>query len=206
GAGAAVRQQSRADARRAKVPGGAIRIGGAIAEARLWTAQIGTASLGLPRRAAAGAVAGGLEHRDARAAARAAAARLRGWIRACGRARPVANTAADAAVGCARLSRSVRRAGHVRAGAGRARAARRIAAGRAVARIRAGGRVGSVASACADRTVGSASGPRIARAAGDGRAGARAATLGASLALAGTSRIATDAIDAVLRSALVRAA
>src|SRR5438445_13632580 len=64
----------------------------------------------------------------------------------------------------------------------------------------------SVASACADRTVGSASGPRIARAAGDGRAGARAATLGASLALAGTSRIAADAIDAVLRSALVRAA
>jgi len=64
----------------------------------------------------------------------------------------------------------------------------------------------SVARARADRTVGSTSGPRIARAAGDGRAGARAATLGASLALAGTSRIAADAIDAVLRSALVRAA
>jgi len=64
----------------------------------------------------------------------------------------------------------------------------------------------SVARACADRAVGSASGPCIARAAGDGRAGAHAAILGASLALAGTSRIAADAIDAVWRSALVRAA
>src|SRR2546430_6862939 len=82
---------------------------------------MGAAPRGRPRGAAAGAVAGGWERRDAPAAARAAAARLRGWIRACGRARSVANTAADAAVGGAGLPRSVRRADHVRAGAGRAR-------------------------------------------------------------------------------------
>src|SRR5207245_10030093 len=92
----------------------------------------------------------------------------------------------------------VRRAGDVllgRAGASpfargsqhrHARVARRIAAGRAVARIRAGGRVGSVAGTSADRPVGSASGPRAARSAGDGRAGPHAAGLGASLALTGT--------------------
>ena len=121
GAPVAVRQQGRTDAGRAKAPGDAVRVGRAIAEAHLWTAQIGTAALRLPRRAAAGAVAGGLKGGNARGADRAPAGRLRGWIRACGRARPVADAAASAAVGSARLSRSVRRADHVRASAGRAR-------------------------------------------------------------------------------------
>src|SRR5207237_3582050 len=239
------------------------------------------------------------QRRDPRAATRSAADRRRGGIRARGRARPVADATAGAAVRGAGLSRSVRRADHVRAGAGRAghvaglalsvagaraahavealtaralacraagdagwvlrradargavvprqavgieraiaragggaarirsardillggararrvagrsqyrhaRAARRVAAGRARARVGARGRVGSVARAAADGAVGGAGGPHVAGGAGDGRAGTGGARLCASLALSGACGVTADAVDAVLRSALIR--